>query len=62
MNAMHLYQHPDGSFIDFDTDTGLLIAYEDMGPTVGVPVGPVGLVELGKKLIELGTSLQGETA
>ena len=60
MNAIHLYQHPDGSFIDFDHDTGMLMAYEDAGPTVGIPIGYLGMVELGEKLIELGKSIESK--
>ena len=62
MNAIHLYQHPDGSFIDFDYDTGMLMAYEDAGPTVGVPIGPIGMIELGQRLMAIGKSMASEVA
>lgn len=52
MSDTHLYQHPDGSFIDFDADTCLLMVHKESGPTIGIPIGPVGLVELGKNLIK----------
>lgn len=52
-----LYQHPDGGSIEFDASTMTLMVSEDMYPTVGVHIGPLGLIELGKKLASIGADL-----
>ena len=63
MNNKLLYAHPDGSSVEFNKSNGFLVVsglveddQEDL-ECVLVPIGPVGLIELGKKLIELGNSL-----
>ena len=60
MSALRLYQHPDGSYIEFDQDSNWLVTYEDGGPATGIPIGPLGLIELGTQLIYLGKSLQAK--
>lgn len=52
-----IYQHPDGGSIEFDASTLTLMVNEDTYPTVGVHIGPLGLIELGKKLASIGADL-----
>ena len=52
-----IYQHPDGGSIEFDASTLTLIVNEDKYPAVGVQIGPLGLIELGKKLTAIGAEL-----
>ena len=49
MNA--LYQHPDGPSLVFDDHT--LTATDSDDKTVCLPIGPLGLVELGNALLAL---------
>ena len=52
-----LFQHPDGPRIDFD-DWTLTITDED-DQRACMPIGPLGLIELGNTLIALGRGLGG---
>lgn len=54
MNVIHLYQHPDGFCIDFEKDSGYLLVDEYAKPTVVIPIGPLGLIELAKKMMQVG--------
>ena len=46
-----IYSHPDGFTLAFNDNT--LIATDDKGKTVSLPIGPLGLVELGLALLAL---------
>ena len=46
-----LYEHPDGFTLDFDDNS--LIATDDDGKSVSLPIGPTGLKELGNALLVL---------
>ena len=46
-----LYEHPDGFTLDFDDNN--LIATDDDGKAVSLPIGSTGLVELGHALLAL---------
>ena len=46
-----VYSHPDGFTLAFNDST--LIATDDKGKTVSLPIGPLGLVELGNDLLAL---------
>ena len=46
-----LYEHPDGFTLDFDDNS--LIATDDDGKAVSLPIGPTGLKELGNALLVL---------
>ena len=46
-----VYSHPDGFTLAFNDNT--LIATDDNGETVSLPVGPLGLVELGNAMLAL---------
>ena len=46
-----VYSHPDGFTLAFDDHT--LIATDDDDKTVCLPIGPLGLVELGNALLAL---------
>ena len=52
MNAV--YTHPDGFILAFNDDT--LIATDSDDKTVALPIGPLGLVELGNALLALAAS------
>jgi hypothetical protein len=52
-----LFQHPDGPRIDFD-DWALVIT-DDEDQSASMPIGPLGLIELGNTLIALGRALGG---
>lgn len=57
--AAHVYIHPDGHEIVFDTDSMELVAIDaDAQKAVYLPIGVLGLVELGKKLVALGSKLE----
>ena len=47
-----VYSHPDGFTLAFDDHT--LIATDDDGNTVSLPIGPLGLVELAAELDTIG--------
>lgn len=47
-----VYSHPDGFTLAFNDHT--LIATDDDGKTVSLPIGPLGLVELAAELSALG--------
>ena len=47
-----LYSHPDGFTLAFNDHT--LIATDDNGKTVSLPIGPLGLVELAAELNAIG--------
>lgn len=47
-----VYNHPDGFTLAFNDDT--LIATDDNGKTVSLPIGPLGLVELAAELDTIG--------
>lgn len=47
-----VYSHPDGFTLAFDDHT--LIATDDDGNTVLLPIGPLGLVELAAELDTIG--------
>ena len=55
--AASLFQHPDGPRLDFD-DWTLTITDED-DQRASMPIGPLGLIELGNTLIALGRGLGG---
>ncbi len=46
-----LYQHPDGHSIDLDGITLTMTDSDDQ--TVSIPIGPLGVVELGNALLAL---------
>lgn len=46
-----VYSHPDGFTLAFNANT--LIATDDDGKAVCLPIGPLGLVELGNALLVL---------
>ena len=46
-----VYSHPDGFTLTFNDDA--LTATDDDGKTVSLPIGPLGLVELGNYLLAL---------
>ena len=46
-----VYSHPDGFTLAFNDNT--LIATDDNGKTVSLPIGRLGLVELGNDLLAL---------
>ena len=46
-----VYSHPDGFTLAFNDDA--LTATDDDGKTVSLPIGPLGLVELGNALLAL---------
>ena len=46
-----VYSHPDGFTLAFNDHT--LIATDDNGKTVSLPIGPLGLVELGNAMLAL---------
>ena len=50
-----LYAHPDGHSIDIAE--GMLTIMNDDGKSVSVPVGEVGLTELGERMISIGQAL-----
>jgi len=47
-----VYSHPDGPELAFDDHT--LIATDDNGKSVSLPIGPLGLVELAAELNAIG--------
>ena len=47
-----VYSHPDGFTLTFNDHT--LIASDDDGNTVSLPIGPLGLVELAAELDTIG--------
>ena len=47
-----VYSHPDGFTLAFNNRT--LIATDDNGNTVSLPIGPLGLVELAAELAKTG--------
>ena len=47
-----VYSHPDGFALAFNDNT--LIATDDDGKTVSLPIGPLGLVELAAELDTIG--------
>ena len=52
-----VYSHPDGFALAFNDNT--LIATDDNGKTVSLPIGPLGLVELGNALLALAAEREG---
>ena len=52
-----LFQHPDGPRLDFDDWT--LTIVDDDDRRASMPIGPLGLIELGNTLIALGRGLGG---
>ena len=46
-----VYSHPDGFTLAFNENT--LIAIDDNVKAVSLPIGPLGLVELGNALLAL---------
>ena len=48
-----VYNHPDGFTLAFNDHT--LIATDDDGKTVSLPIGPLGLVELAAELNSIGS-------
>ena len=46
-----VYNHPDGFTLAFNDEA--LTATDDDGKTVSLPIGPLGLVELGNALLVL---------
>ena len=48
-----LYKHPDGYQISFDAYTNTLRITDGENQIV-VPIGPIGLAELGNKLVAIG--------
>ena len=52
-----VYSHPDGFALVFNDNT--LIATDDNGKTVSLPIGPLGLVELGNALLVLAAEREG---
>ena len=55
--ATPLLQHPDGPRIDFDD--WILKIPGDQVQSASMPIGPLGLIELGNTLIALGRGLGG---
>ena len=53
-----IFQHPDGPALDFHNHT--LIATDEDGKAVCLPIGPLGLVELGNALLALAAEQEEE--
>ena len=52
-----VYSHPDGFTLAFNDDA--LTATDDDGKTVSLPIGPLGLLELGNALLALAAEQEG---
>jgi hypothetical protein len=52
-----LFQHPDGLRLDFDDWTLTITDADDR--RASMPIGPLGLIELGNTLLALGRGLGG---
>ncbi len=52
MNTTKLYQHPHGFTVTHDGN-GHLVIVDDMGLEIHMPIGPLGLADLGADLIGL---------
>ena len=52
MSAAKIYAHPDGPALTYSASE--LIATDDNGKTVSLPIGPLGLVELAAELNAIG--------
>ena len=52
-----VYSHPDGFTLAFNDNA--LIATDDNGKTFSLPIGPLGLVELGNALLALAAEREG---
>ena len=50
-----LYQHPDGHSIDLLD--GMLTVTDSDGQTASVPIGEIGLTELGERMVSIGQAL-----
>ena len=55
-DATLVYQHPDGFTLAFNDN--VLTATDDEDNTVRLPIGPLGLIGLGERLIAIGKSLE----
>lgn len=58
MSGNQIYSHPDGFTLDFNDST--LIATDDEGKTVCLPIGEVGLTELGERMVSIGEAMINE--
>ena len=52
-----VYSHPDGFALAFNDDA--LTATDDDGKAVSLPIGPLGLVDLGNALLALAAEREG---
>ena len=55
MNGNQIYQHPDGHAIDLLN--GMLTVTNSDGQTASVPIGEIGLTELGERMVSIGQAL-----
>lgn len=55
MTGNQLYQHPDGHAIDLLN--GILTVTDSGGQTASVPIGEIGLAELGERMVSIGRAL-----
>ena len=53
-----LYAHPDGHSIDIAK--GMLTVTDSDGQTASVPIGEIGLTELGERMVSIGQTLIAE--
>lgn len=58
MSGNQIYQHPDGYAIDLMD--GMLTMTNSDGQTVSVPIGEIGLSELGERMVSIGQTLTAE--
>ncbi|MGB4060998.1 MAG: hypothetical protein WBK26_12360 [Burkholderiaceae bacterium] len=59
-NSPILYEHPDGYTVGY-TDNRLFVV-DDNGLEVRIPIGPRGLIELGLKMMAVGTTTEALAA
>jgi hypothetical protein len=55
-----IFEHPDGYTVGYSD--GHLICIDDSDTSVCIPIGPMGLIDLGLKLGALGLAQLGGTA
>lgn len=58
MTGNQIYQHPDGHAIDLLN--GMLTVTDSAGKTASVPIGEIGLTELGERMVSIGQTLIAE--
>jgi len=58
MNGAAVYLHPENAGVAFNSDLLVLTCWND-GISVVVPIGPLGLIQLGNELVQVGKELEG---